>query len=169
MDLSWCPACDRQFFVTNSLYCSEECRHKDALSTSPCSTLPHYGFSRCSSPKFAHSPLASPSWSLLRNPPASITCDSLKIDSHFRKDEPSTLPEGVLLLGRRNAIECNPHGEAAPHVSFTLINASAVTTATETTFTTITVETREIQVGLAGLPIRKKQSFIKSAWSMFFA
>ncbi|CAG8635019.1 967_t:CDS:1 [Paraglomus brasilianum] len=168
MDLSWCPACDRQFFVTNLLYCSEECRLKDALSTSLCPTLPHYGFSRCSSPKFAHSPLSSPSWSPLQNPPASLPCDPLKIDNHFQRDELSTSPEG-LLLSRRNAIECSAHREATD-VSFTLINASAAATATETTFTTITVETREIRpVGLASLPIRKKRSFIGSAWSMFFS
>ncbi|CAG8638728.1 2096_t:CDS:2, partial [Paraglomus brasilianum] len=145
----------------------EECRLKDALSTSLCPTLPHYGFSRCSSPKFVHSPLSSLSWSSLQNPPASLPCDPLKIDNHFQRDELSTSPEG-LLLSRRNAIGCSAHREAAD-VSFTLINASAATTTTETTFTTITVETREIRpVGLAGLPNRKKRSFIGKISGIIF-
>ena len=177
MDLSWCPACDRQVFAMDSLYCSEECQRQDAISLPNPSSLSNYTFPRRHSPKNSYSaytspyitPYTSPIGSPLSSP---MLCSTRRYDDFEAYDDLSASPEDLLLSSRYDRTtqdslkaEGRDAGINDGGMCLTVLHMSAVVTPTKTTVTTITVETREVQP----VPVlKKKRSLVENAWRMLF-
>jgi hypothetical protein len=178
MDLSWCPVCDRQVFAMDSLYCSEACQHQDAVSLPNPSSLSNYVFPRRHSPKNSYSsctspyttPYASPIGSPLQSP---MLYSARRYDYFETCDDLSASPEDLLLSSRydrttQNTLKAEGRDEEinSGEMCLTVLHTSSVVTATETTVTTITVETREVQPRPL---LKKKRSLVESAWRMLFS
>uniref|UniRef100_A0A1D1Y6W2 Coiled-coil domain-containing protein 157 n=1 Tax=Anthurium amnicola TaxID=1678845 RepID=A0A1D1Y6W2_9ARAE len=109
MDLSWCPVCDKQNFAIESLYCSEACRKKDAIST--LNEEYTYEFPRCSSQKPYQSPYNSPCSSPCTTPHTSpelspiISPTNTMMDYGFQSiNSMSSSPSELLFHGFNSSI-----------------------------------------------------------------